>query len=294
MKDHYPTRKTNKSKFLERIEPVIYNNETQKDSTLEFYEKYGFIHIEGFFDKDSTSKMLDLSEHIFNNPNAFYTNNEPSSNKVRSVLNIHETGIFSTIHKHPELINLVNKILGEYVYIHQSRINYKAGLGTNGWSWHSDFETWHSQDGMPQMRCLTAMIPLVKNTAANGALMVIPESHKLFWSSSKGENITAESEFSDQKVGVPDSDAIIEFFNNTNEPIKTLTANPGDLILFDCNTIHVSNPNLTPNKRTNLFFVFNHIDNRLVDPFSSNKPRPEEMGARKNIKILLNTKPLTI
>lgn len=52
------------------------------------------------------------------------------------------------------------QILGSEVYIHQSRVNYKPGYGGTGFYWHSDFETWHSEDGMPRMRALSVSIAL--------------------------------------------------------------------------------------------------------------------------------------
>lgn len=48
----------------------------------------------------------------------------------------------------------------------------------------------------------------------------------------------------------------------------------GTLILFDCNTIHGSNGNITPDPRSNAFFVYNAVSNRLQEPFSAEKPRP--------------------
>jgi len=63
-----------------------------------------------------------------------------------------------------DLISIAKSILNSDVYIHQSRINYKAGKDANGWNIHSDFETWHSKDGMPQMDCFTAVVAINENT----------------------------------------------------------------------------------------------------------------------------------
>jgi ectoine hydroxylase len=65
--------------------------------------------------------------------------------------------------------------------------------------------------------------------------------------------------------------------------IEQVICEPGDLVLFDCNIIHGSVMNMTPWDRTNLFVVFNSIENVLQKPFSALDSRPEEMGTR-NIK----------
>lgn len=66
---------------------------------------------------------------------------------------------------------------GGDVYIHQSRINDKFGFKGSGFNWHSDLETWHSEDGMPRMRALSASLMLTDNNEFNGPLMLIPGSH---------------------------------------------------------------------------------------------------------------------
>ena len=64
--------------------------------------------------------------------------------------------------------------------MHQSRINYKPGFHGKGFNWHSDFETWHAEDGMPSMHAVSASIVLTDNHHFNGPLMLIPGSHKVF------------------------------------------------------------------------------------------------------------------
>ncbi len=72
------------------------------------------------------------------------------------------------------------QILGSDVYVHQSRINVKPGFGATGFYWHSDFETWHAEDGLPNMRTVSVSIALTENFDTNGGLMIMPGSHKSF------------------------------------------------------------------------------------------------------------------
>jgi ectoine hydroxylase len=274
MKDKYSTRKESEGKFLPRVDPISYTD---------YYENYindGYLFLPKFFSRYDIDKCLESSK----NSKGLITK-EVSSDTIRAVTGIHEEKPFKDIAGYSVLTSIVNDILGGPSYVHQSRINYKHGLTGSGWSWHSDFETWHSQDGMPSMRCLSAMIPLTENTECNGSLMVIPGSHKYFYSCKREKVFSAEENFADQKEGVPPTEAMRQFFYYCSNQTVMVKCSPGDLLLFDCNLMHVSTANLTPLPRTNLFIVYNSVDNKLVDPFSYDSPRPEEMGSRKITNI---------
>lgn len=270
MKDLYPTRKSQTGSFMNRVDPISFTQ-------FPYYEERGYIVLRSFFSHIDLAHLADADGLV---------TMEPGQSIVRSRTGVHLDRNVAKIASHRALISQVENILGEGIYIHQSRINYKAAISGSGWSWHSDFETWHAQDGMPRMRCLTAMIPLTENTNVNGSLMVIPGSHKYFYSCKKEREFSAEENFADQKEGVPPNEAIAEFYKICGYGAEMITCNPGDLVLFDCNLIHVSTPNLSPDPRTNLFIVYNSLENMLVTPFSATTARPEEMGARKNIITL--------
>merc|ERR1711974_210396 len=63
---------------------------------------------------------------------------------------------------------------------HQSRINFQPPFVGTGFRPHSDSETWMSEDGLPGQRACSAVVFLEENRPQNGALMVIPGSHKRF------------------------------------------------------------------------------------------------------------------
>ena len=65
------------------------------------------------------------------------------------------------------------------------------------------------------------------------------------------------------------------------------TGKPGTVVIFDCNTMHGSNGNITPFPRANAFFVYNAVSNRLQAPFGVKKPRPAFIAARGEPKPLV-------
>ncbi len=274
MTDNYPTRILKDGFFMPRTEKVSY--------TCEFpdYEENGYKIFKNYFSRN------EIEEILTTNIGGLVTNEPGSEKVVRSKTGIHLTNqLCNELACSGSLPQMVKEILGSDIYIHQSRVNYKLPFVGTGWHWHSDFETWHAQDGMPAMNCLTAMIPLTVNHKHNGSLLVIPKSHKIFYACpSTGATHDAMSNFADQKEGLPD-EAAIKFFLKESE-IVSIECEPGDLVLFDCNIIHGSVANMSPEPRTNLFFVYNSVNNKLVAPFNGQEPRPEEMGARLNTQTI--------
>jgi ectoine hydroxylase len=48
--------------------------------------------------------------------------------------------------------------------------------------------------------------------------------------------------------------------------------------------MHGSGNNITPFPRSNAFFVYNSIENRVVAPFAAKQPRPDFLATRRNIR----------
>ncbi len=199
---------------------------------------------------------------------------------MRSIFEIHQNNpIFHSISSDRRIVNVIRQLLGSDVYITQSRINRKPGFEGKEFYWHSDFETWHAEDGMPRMRAISCSINLTENYEFNGPLMVIPGSHK-FYVSCVGQ--TPDDHYKQslkkQEIGTPDHETLEKMAKESG--IVTTKGSAGSALFFDCNIMHGSSGNITPFPRSNLFFVYNSIKNELVNPFSAKKPRPNYIASR--------------
>ncbi|PXX91631.1 ectoine hydroxylase [Marinobacter vulgaris] len=294
--DFYPTREGYTKGRFPRNEPVIHADAVQRaegplsENELGKYERDGFLSLEGYFSPEAVAPFFDELDQIEKDPVMCQKDQvimDPDQKKVRSVFDMHNlSSAFDRMTRDPHLLSMVQQLLGSDVYIHQSRINDKSGFCGNGFEWHSDFETWHSEDGMPAMRAVSASIMLTDNNAFNGPLMLIPGSHQSFvpCPGETPDNNWTES-LKNQTVGVPPREAVADLANARG--IEQPLGPAGSLLLFECNTLHASNANMSPWPRSNLFFVYNSVDNRLEKPFSGKSPRPGFLGAREN------TRPLT-
>ncbi|MCM3634708.1 ectoine hydroxylase [Paenibacillus camelliae] len=285
--DVYPTRKSSEPALLERKDPVVYQSTLNQSEIgtdeLSFYEQNGYLFLESFFQEEEVEEFKQETKRLLtesrgaDRPEVIL---EPEGEEVRSVFAVHKDDVFfQKLANSPRLIAIVKQILGSDVYIHQSRINFKPGFTGKEFYWHSDFETWHAEDGMPRMRALSCSIALEDNNVYNGALMIIPGSHKWFVSC-VGE--TPEDHFKDslrrQEYGVPDQESLTKLVQQGG--INMPTGKAGSVLLFDCNVMHGSSANISPYPRSNAFFVYNSVENKLEDPFASQKPRPDYIATR--------------
>lgn len=295
--DPYPTRGASAA-ALERQDPVVYwpdkpSTEMLRDDRLRRFERDGYLFLPDLFYQGAAEALNQEAERLREialreRPEiAFF---EADSSAVRSVFAVHRhSEVFARACEEPKLLELVRSILGDDVYVHQSRLNYKPAFKGREFYWHSDFETWHAEDGMPRMRAVSVSVSLTPSLTTNGPLMLIPGSHKTFISC-VGE--TPDNHFREslvqQQLGTPDEVSLTNLAKRRG--VKAPTGGPGSALLFDCNTMHGSNGNITPFPRTNLFIVYNACANRLESPYCGNSPRPEFVGAREHTETLPRSK----
>ena len=279
--DLYPSRTGSKEQIIQRKDPVVYGksspgdkhtlNETQLDS----YNENGFIILPDYMPEmvEPLQNEIKLLKKSMAQRKELIT--EPDSQGIRSIFKPHAfSSLVERFSRHPQLLNIARQILGSEVYITQARVNVKPAYKGRSFAWHSDFETWHVEDGMPRMRAVTAWIMLNENNEFNGPLYVIPGSHKEYVScagSTDEKNYTKS--LKKQQAGVPQIETMQQMFQNRN--IHGIHGNPGTVVFHDCNTMHGSPDNISGMPRVVLMFVYNSCDNALLQPYGFQSPRPE-------------------
>lgn len=291
--DRYPSRFDIEPRLMDRKDPVVWGSASRGPLTgghLEKYERDGFLTFDNFFSEKELRAYQDELSRLSNDRNVKAleeTITEPDSGEVRSIFDIHHlSAIIGRLCRDERIVAVARQLLGSDVYFHQTRINYKPGFRGTGFYWHSDFETWHVEDGMPSMRAVSCSISLSPNTEYNGPLMVIPGSHKKYLST-VGETPEDHYKHSLQKqeIGVPDDATLTHLFEEGG--IASPTGSTGLVTFFECNMMHGSNSNITPLPRSNVFIVFNSIENTLVEPFCGLKPRPQFIANRSDFKPIV-------
>lgn len=286
-RDLYPTRTKAGSVLIKRCEPVVWSRSQPpkfiSPSEIERFEREGFLVLRGLLSDEeieAAAAELDRLKKNAENLEPETVVREPDSDAIRSIFRVHrQSQVFGTLSRHKKLIELAEYILDDKIYVMQSRVNKKLAFDGARFDWHSDFETWHAEDGMPGMRALSVSIFLSANSALNGPTMFIPGSH---WSfvpcpgETPDENYTTS--LRKQQIGVPPAPKIEALAEQGG--LTAPSGPPGSIVLFDCNLLHASAPNMTPWPRSNVFFVFNARSNALGVPFDREKPRPEFLAER--------------
>ena len=284
--DIYPTRVGKEPKEIAREDPVVWGKPADGPidaDTLAGFDAKGYLTVDQLVTLEEVEKFRAELHRLSDDPAVRADERtvvERQSQEVRSIFEVHKISkIFAEIVRDPRVVERARQILGSDVYIHQSRVNFKPGFDGKEFSWHSDFETWHAEDGMPRMRAVSMSISLTDNYSFNGPLMIMPGSQKSYVSCvGETPDDNYKSSLVMQGAGTPDHDTLTRMAERYG--IDVLAGKAGGATMFDCNCMHGSNGNITPYPRSNVFIVFNSVDNTCVEPFAASSPRPTFVGAR--------------
>ncbi|MGW4483329.1 ectoine hydroxylase [Amycolatopsis sp. NPDC004368] len=286
VEDAYPTRITGTPEQLPRVHPTVWGTEADGPidaATLANHEAKGYTVDEGLLSPGevqtywqelvrlSSDRDLRADERVIT---------ESRTGEVRSIFDVHVISeLIAELVRDPRVLDRARQMLGSEVYVHQSRVNYMPGFKGTGFYWHSDFETWHAEDGMPAPRAVSCSIALTDNYPYNGGLMVMPGSHRTFVQcAGETPDDNYKSSLKDQRVGVPAEDDITKMAAEYG--IDQFTGAAGTALWFDSNVMHGSSNNITPYPRSNIFLVFNSVENALGEPFAASSPRPSFIAGR--------------
>ena len=247
------------------------------EAQLDEFERKGYLFIPNLIDGEELEALRKEMNALLSNDayrDKAFSITEPESHEIRSLFAVHRLSErLGALASDERGAGAARQIIGDDPYVHQSRINYKPGFAGKGFNWHSDFETWHAEDGMPNMHAVSASLILTDNHEFNGPLMLIPGSHMEFVPClGETPEDNHKRSLKAQEVGVPSPEALTHLVDKYG--IDAPKGKAGGLLLFDCNTLHASNVNLSLDPRSNVFFVFNRPDNRCVAPFAAPKQRP--------------------
>ena len=286
IEDPYRTRVTGLSTIGQRPDPAVWGDTVGGPLTADqitAYDSRGYHTCENVLSREDVNRcvadVVDLTRRLGDDERVI---RESSDGSVRSVFDVHKlSDVVADICARPEIVDVAKQILDDEVYIHQSRINFKPGFAGGPFYWHSDFETWHAEDGMPVPRALSVSLALTPNYDYNGCLMIIPGSHKIFVScpGQTPDGYHRESLASYRPpFGTPDQEHVTTLADDLG--IDTVTGPAGSALYFDSNCLHASSGNITPFPRSNLFVVFNSRSNSLREPYGAASPRPNHLANR--------------
>jgi ectoine hydroxylase len=238
---------------------------------VERFEREGYLFFPALFSSAEIRTLTAVVPELYSRPQA-YNVREKGSQAVRTNFAAHlYSEPFARLARHPRMVEPVQELFGEPVYMHQFKINGKMAFEGDVWQWHQDYGTWKNDDLMPTERAMNVAIFLDDVTEFNGPLMFIPGSHRRGVIDAQHDVTTTsyplwtiDHELIRQLVeraggaGRFDADG-----RHGGAGIVAPKGPAGSMILFHSCLVHASSSNLSPFDRVSVYLslcaVSNHI-----------------------------------
>ncbi len=237
----------------------------------EQFDRDGYLFFPGLFTPAETKTLNDAVPELYSRREA-YNVREKGKDAVRTNFAAHlYSEPFAKLARHPRMVDPVQELLGEELYMHQFKINGKQAFDGDVWQWHQDYGTWLNDDRMPEARAMNVAIFLDDVNDYNGPLMFIPGSHKRGVVDAKHDLTTTS-----YPLWTLDNDLVAQLVERAGGPggydaagrtvprgIVSPTGPAGSMILFHGCLVHASGSNLSPWNRVSVYLslcaVSNHI-----------------------------------
>ncbi len=237
------------------------------DRQMRQFETEGWLFLPEAFSPEEVAVLRQEAE-------AIYRQNRPEiwrekSGSPRTAFAAHTYNeAFRLLGAHPRLIEPVEQVFGDRLYMHQFKINAKSAFDGEVWQWHQDYGTWQRDDGMPEARAMNIAVFLDEVMPINGPLMLVPRSHK-HGTLAAGHDTSTTS----YPLWTLDNDTVKRLVDEGG--IVTPTGKPGGVLMFHGNLVHGSAGNITPYPRKIVYLTLNAVSNHIRMP-----TRPEWIAHR--------------
>jgi ectoine hydroxylase len=240
---------------------------TQKEQ----FDRDGYLFFPGLFKADEMRSLHAAVPELYSRREA-YNVREKGKDAVRTNFAAHlYSEPFARLARHPRMVEPVQDLLGEALYMHQFKINGKAAFDGDVWQWHQDYGTWKNDDLMPAERAMNVAIFLDDVSEFNGPLMFIPGSHRRGVIDAQHDLTTTS-----YPLWTIDNGLIAQLVERAGGPggfdgagryvpggIVAPKGPAGSMILFHGCLVHASGSNLSPFDRVAVYLslcaVSNHI-----------------------------------
>ena len=220
------------------------------------FDRDGYLFFPSHFTPEEIKKLTDEVPHLYAQDRPENVR-EKGKTSVRTNFAAHMySEPFARLARHPRMVEPVEQLFGEKLYMHQFKINGKMAFDGDVWQWHQDYGTWLNDDAMPEARAMNVAIFLDDVNEFNGPLMFIPGSHKM----------------GALEAGHDTSTTSYPLWTISNDNIRTLVDKggivapkgpAGSMIMFHGCLVHASSPNLSPWNRVAVYLslctVSNHV-----------------------------------
>ena len=218
----------------------------------------GWLFLPELFTPEETAILRDEASAIFDTPREQIWREKSGAPRTAFAAHTYNEA-FRLLGAHPRLIEPIEQVFGEQLYMHQFKINAKAAFDGDVWQWHQDYGTWARDDGMPEPRAMNIAVFVDEVMPINGPLMLVPRSHTEGVLAA-GHDLATTS----YPLWTLDQATVTRLVDRGG--IVAPTGKPGGVMMFHGNLVHGSAGNITPYPRKIVYLTLNAVSNHIRTP----------------------------
>ena len=163
---------------------------------------------------------------------------------------------FDSLIDHPSILPKVKELIGENIYVWSSAFFPKTALDGKFVSFHQDNPYWQLSND----KVVTVWIALTKSDESNGALQLVPKSHKIGIIKKLDVENSRKSYL--QSIKTTSKNDLLSFNQNLemfikDNPAHPVILNPGEFSIHHLNTVHGSDANKS--KKNRIGFAIRYV-----------------------------------
>jgi len=228
------------------------------DEQIETFNTEGWLFLPELFSPEEVALLKREAESIYDEDRPEVWREKDGAPRTAFAAHTYNEA-FRLLGAHPRLIEPIEQLFGEKLYMHQYKINAKAAFTGAVWQWHQDYGTWKRDDGMPEPRAMNISVFLDEVMPINGPLMLVPKSQ------TAGDlKASHDTETTSYPLWTLDQETVTRLVAEGG--IVAPTGKPGGVLMFHGNLVHGSSGNITPYPRKIVYLTLNAVSNYIRTP----------------------------
>jgi ectoine hydroxylase len=118
---------------------------------IDDFNREGWLFLPELFSPEEVALLAREAEGIYDTQRPEVWREKSGAPRTAFAAHLYNEA-FRLLGAHPRMIDPVEQVFGEKVYMHQYKINAKSAFTGDVWQWHQDYGTWKRDDGMPEPR----------------------------------------------------------------------------------------------------------------------------------------------
>lgn len=211
------------------------------------YEQDGYLIVKNFLNPEEVNLLSGLAagDNVLRN-NAFDLKDQSGKYTKLTLWFTPGDDTFGLLTRSEQIVSAVQTLLGkgEICHFHSKLMQKEPKVG-GAWEWHQDYGYWYKNGFLYPDAFISVMLALTEATKQNGCVQVLKGSHKMG---------RFEHHFAGEQQGA-DMPFVEEALKKCERVYVELQ--PGDMLFFHSNLLHMSEANLSDKARWSLISVYN-------------------------------------